>query len=84
MDFQYETNQPRRPKPTNYPTCVCDCRMVCFEILEREMSFDEIPEDKAEAYPCEACGVGSLKLNESKTAFECDTCNAYHEIQVKD
>jgi len=48
------------------------------------MSFEDIPEDKCESYPCEACGVGSLKLNDKKTAFECDTCNAYHELPEKE
>lgn len=47
------------------------------------MSFDDIPENATESYPCEACGVGSLTLNEAKTAYECDVCNAYHEV-IKD
>lgn len=45
------------------------------------MSFEDIPEDRCESFPCDACGIGNITLNEDKTAYECDVCNAYHEIK---
>lgn len=37
------------------------------------MSFDRDPADVYEHYQCE-CG-GSIRLNEGKTLWECDTCD---------
>lgn len=37
------------------------------------MSFDAIPEDAREGYPCE-CG-GSITLAEDKKVWQCDTCD---------
>ena len=38
------------------------------------MVFDSDPKDDYEHYQCEVCS-GSIKLNENKTMWECDTCD---------
>ncbi len=37
------------------------------------MSFDDIPEDKEESYPCDACHTGNITQNKDGV-WECDTC----------
>jgi len=37
------------------------------------MSFDAIPEDKAQSFPCEVCN-GSIKLSAISGVWECDEC----------
>ncbi len=39
------------------------------------MSFEDIPEDLKESYPCPDCEQGSVTLNFDETEWECDTCN---------
>lgn len=39
------------------------------------MSFEDIPEDTREGYPCPNCEEGSVTLNFDETKWECDTCN---------
>lgn len=38
------------------------------------MSFDDIPEDHKEAWPCPVCEHGEVSLYHSG-CYECDTCN---------
>jgi ribosomal protein L37AE/L43A len=44
------------------------------------MSFDEIPENKREEYPCPQCDEGNIFLNEDGTAWECDSCDFYRGV----
>jgi len=37
------------------------------------MSFDAIPEDKEQSFPCPDCDAGSIKLNGQR--WECDSCD---------
>lgn len=37
------------------------------------MSFDDIPEDKAECYPCPVCDTGNF-CEIKKAHWECDNC----------
>lgn len=37
--------------------------------------FDEDPNDDYEHAPCPDCDNGNVKLNESKTYWECDVCD---------
>lgn len=43
------------------------------------MPFDQNPADDYEHYQCSVCG-GSIRLNEEKTMWECDTCDLQHVI----
>jgi len=38
------------------------------------MSFEDIPEDKIELYPCHICG-GNVELTPSEEYWECDECD---------
>lgn len=37
------------------------------------MSFEDIPEDKKQSFPCD-CG-GNVSINEDGDAYECDNCS---------
>ena len=39
------------------------------------MSFEDIPEDTIEGYPCPFCEEGSVTMNASNTIWECDSCD---------
>ena len=41
------------------------------------MSFDEIPENLKESYPCPICNNGEVTRNE-KGVWECDRCEFTH------
>lgn len=43
------------------------------------MSFDAIPEDKEQSFPCEECGKGNIVKNKEGD-WECDTCPAIYEV----
>jgi ribosomal protein L37AE/L43A len=39
------------------------------------MSFDDIPEDYQESFPCPECESGDVTLNDSFGMWECDECD---------
>ena len=39
------------------------------------MSFEDIPEDARESYPCPNCETGNIVLSFDESQWECDTCN---------
>lgn len=43
------------------------------------MSFEDIPEDKEESYPCPNCENGNVTLDESNGVWRCDICD-YGEL----
>lgn len=43
------------------------------------MSFDSIPEDKIESYPCDECGGNVTK--DDKGYWSCDNCTFYIESE---
>jgi Zn-finger protein len=43
------------------------------------MSFDSIPEDKQECFPCE-CGGNIVKSKTYRDLWECDTCEIIHRV----
>ena len=45
------------------------------------MSFEDIPEDVRQGYPCPDCEDGSVTLNFDATKWECDTCNYESTLQ---
>lgn len=49
------------------------------------MSFEAIPEDRCESYPCPICGKGNVIITSQKpgevTIWECDTCEFTGERQ---
>ena len=47
------------------------------------MSFEDIPEDKEESYPCINCNTGEITMNEECTLWECDKCNWTHLVIPK-
>lgn len=44
------------------------------------MSFDAIPEDKQQSFPCEECGTGNI-VKDKEGDWECDTCPAIHKAR---
>jgi len=44
------------------------------------MSFDTIPEDKKEAFPCPSCEQGNA-TKDDKHNWSCDTCEWVHEYE---
>lgn len=46
------------------------------------MSFDSIPEDKQESFPCPECG-GSVTLFDFNNSWECDSCNFHKPAAEK-
>ena len=42
------------------------------------MSFDEIPENKSEGYPCPECAQGSVTID-SDGCWSCDKCDFCRE-----
>ena len=47
------------------------------------MSFEDIPEDKEESYPCPNCERGKVTLSEYNSTWECDACNwNYEQMEI--
>ncbi len=42
--------------------------------------FEEIPEDKQEAYPCPECEKGSVYINQVQEVWECDHCEWWSPV----
>ncbi len=44
------------------------------------MSFEDIPEDKKESYPCPNCEGGNVSPNENNILWECDICDFEYPV----
>lgn len=47
-------------------------------------SFEDIPEDIREGYPCPNCEDGSVTMTVTNTLWECDTCDFEYPVIQKD